>query len=425
MRLRIKSKLMNGASGLLRVSCVSNPRSAGTRWCGTGRVTVLAIRVAGQLQPPDVTPTALQLPWLPRVLPARRCGLYYVPLLFLLSSVGQDLLAFCVRHPEVGCCRAALACRVLTAAPLCIHQCVAFYCGLPLARLLALRCPHSLADNALASEPGSGSILSAPHLPFSRARPALLPASGPRMHARLFYNPDLRLPPCAGWLGHSALLPVRRGGPALHLCHHQALWLPGQHAGHHHPQVLQHPAVRCVEEAAKRGFVIEARLSGQPPHEQRLCAVAPSPATDRSSLPRLACSDVERQPAAAAAVGRGCAGVWRAAGVLLDKEPAGAARQARSRPESAVTQRGTARAAAHRTSLRNPHIYFIYEAFRIRTSTCCAPLFKVPLPGCCGVPTGKASSMRRRPSVDWTQRPHVVLDPARSSAAHAAALSSD
>ncbi|PSC72711.1 UDP-galactose UDP-glucose transporter 3 isoform A [Micractinium conductrix] len=30
------------------------------------------------------------------------CGLYYVPLLFVFSSVGQDLLAFCLAHPEAG-----------------------------------------------------------------------------------------------------------------------------------------------------------------------------------------------------------------------------------------------------------------------------------------------------------------------------------
>jgi UDP-galactose transporter B1 len=30
------------------------------------------------------------------------CGLYYLPILFLFSSVGIDLAAFCLQHPEVG-----------------------------------------------------------------------------------------------------------------------------------------------------------------------------------------------------------------------------------------------------------------------------------------------------------------------------------
>eukprot|EP00887_Chlorella_sp_A99_P002743 scaffold6.g2743.t1 len=30
------------------------------------------------------------------------CGLYYVPALFLFSSVGRDLLAFCLKHPEAS-----------------------------------------------------------------------------------------------------------------------------------------------------------------------------------------------------------------------------------------------------------------------------------------------------------------------------------
>ena len=58
--------------------------------------------------PPAMPPAPLPLP--PRyhllccLLPCRRCcrcGLYYVPLLFVFSSVGQDLLAFCLAHPEV------------------------------------------------------------------------------------------------------------------------------------------------------------------------------------------------------------------------------------------------------------------------------------------------------------------------------------
>ena len=37
-----------------------------------------------------------------------RCGLYYLPILFLFSSVGTDLLAFCLQHPEVSALHPAL-----------------------------------------------------------------------------------------------------------------------------------------------------------------------------------------------------------------------------------------------------------------------------------------------------------------------------
>ena len=36
------------------------------------------------------------------VLHACRCGLYYLPIMFVFSSVGSDLLAFCFQHPEAS-----------------------------------------------------------------------------------------------------------------------------------------------------------------------------------------------------------------------------------------------------------------------------------------------------------------------------------
>lgn len=34
-------------------------------------------------------------------LPLHRCGLYYLPLLFGATNMGQELIAFCAKHPDV------------------------------------------------------------------------------------------------------------------------------------------------------------------------------------------------------------------------------------------------------------------------------------------------------------------------------------